>query len=266
VATLLLAKVVKTSQGVFGVIKGVGDSSVFVQRADGSIERVPVPKDSWLAREVGRRTITEGEAEWISQAESYGGFLLTLRQASRVSDRALGNLQRPEHFGRDGLVRLAENDREVRRVFLLLETFKNYWGVKGGRVTQMLALQEAVRPHTAVVRLSSDDRLFLLGDGVENLTDKEIARVLQGADGSVEDAARALVGEAKARSALSRAENFRAHKDDITAVGLRVMERGAGAEGGAGGGNRTSDKTGAGAGRLRPWLDRRELALYNREC
>lgn len=80
-------------------------------------------------------------------------------------------------------------------------------------VSQYLG-KEDIEPHARVVELLEGESLLIFSDGLKNLRDDEILRILL-RGGSTQDRAQLLVQEAVV---ASRQGNFWNHKDDITAV------------------------------------------------
>jgi PPM family protein phosphatase len=94
----------------------------------------------------------------------------------------------------------------------------NWPKVRKGGLLQFLG-NGKVHPRTSRQNVLKGDRILILSDGIsDNLTDEEIKRIAQEGP-SPEEAGRALIAGAQARS---RSSHFRKKSDDMTAVVIEV--------------------------------------------
>ena len=85
-------------------------------------------------------------------------------------------------------------------------------------ISQFLGREEKIVPRIHTIDVSKGEKLLITTDGIhDNLTDKKIGEILS-QTGSPEEAAQALVSEARERSRDDEKENPRAKPDDMSAI------------------------------------------------
>jgi serine/threonine protein phosphatase PrpC len=111
-----------------------------------------------------------------------------------------------------------KENRDVVQVF-----FQYFSGKKRAMITQSIGRNTAsLRIHTAFVGLDPGDELYAVGDGVtDNLSEREMGEMAKDREDAGSFSSR-LVSAAKKRS--EELGHLRAKKDDITVVGLGVVD------------------------------------------
>ncbi|MFA6132305.1 MAG: protein phosphatase 2C domain-containing protein [Patescibacteria group bacterium] len=238
-ATLMIARMLETPSGCQAIIKSVGDSQAFIQRADGTIERVKMEDDGMLDLWVKKDIIDLEAAELISEATGGADFAAELLRKNFGTDHQIleafriavvNNGEEIEKAIPD-LKKTKKNSLEDRRLLRLVQTvraFKLYFdGHFRSKVTQMvgmskedLTFRKDFAVHTAFVpNLRKGDRIILVSDGVsDNLPTRKIGKAMKG------DNLQAQLENLRdtALDASRDPYNMRRKSDDITAVAIEV--------------------------------------------
>lgn len=230
-ATLLMGKLIEVDGGYAAIVKSVGDSPVYLCRADGRIERVALPEDDILTLLVLQREISQEEAFLFSEATSEEQLKTALIARDKMIESLIGKPLRELTGIIADLKKIKKRNaaqNRLLRLAKLAKLFKNYFSRKRGAVTQAIGLPKEklsdgrLEIHTdTIYGLKKGDRLIFASDGITSLTQKEIIEVL----GQEKDFQKQLEGLRQAASARSAdSHHLRAKPDDITIIGLEVPE------------------------------------------